>query len=189
MPGDVMRRAAVAVIGALALVLNTACSRDGDEPEAGDVGAAVSSAGSSSDVGSAARRARREQRAGFPPARDACELIPADELAALIGEPVRARREVLERPDESVCAYAPEGGWSVLYVTAYWRGGRMQWETRESARAAGESITGIGEAALYGGILPSLVLNGDVLLEFAMPLLPDERRNFPILAGLAVSRL
>lgn len=174
------RRVFAPAAGVLALVLAIGCDRDTKSASGDDVG-----------PGNAAPAAGRAKpsRAAFPPARDACELIRPDEIAALVGQPVEARREVLERPDESVCAYAPAGGWSVLYVTAYWRGGRKEWESRQAARGSGQPLSGIGDAAHYGGILPSLVLRGDVLLEFAMPLLPDEEKNFPILAKTAVSRL
>lgn len=170
---------------ACGIVVGTACDRSTDALQRDDADAGNSA------VPTAARAVSRANARGeaLPPARDACELIPADEVAALLGEPVQARREILERPDESVCAYAPAGGWSVLYVTAYWRGGREEWEARQAALGSGRLLSGIGDAAHYGGILPSLVLSGDVLLEFAMPLLPDEEVNFPILALTAVSRL
>lgn len=179
------RCVALSTVGAFALGLLLGCDRGAGTSAGGDVDAATSGAAT------ATPRIRRatSPRESFPPARDACELIPPNEVAALVGEAVQARREVLERPDEAVCAYAPAGGWSVLYVTAYWRGGRKEWETRQLARGAGQPVSGIGDAAHYGGILPSLVLSGDVLLEFAMPLLPDEETNFPILARAAVSRL
>ena len=169
-----------AAAGVLAVLLTAGCDRGAENLPADDA-----------DAGNTAPGTRRAQppREAFPPARDACELIPAAEVAALVGEPVQARREVLERPDESVCAYGPAGGWSVLYVTAHWRGGRKEWESREVARGAGRPLSGIGDAAHYGGILPSLVLSGDVLLEFAMTLVPDEEKNFPILARTALSRL
>jgi hypothetical protein len=166
------------------IVVCTACDRSTDRLKGDDADAG------NSGVTTAARTATRmnARAEALPPARDACELIPADEVAAVLGEPVEARRETLEKPDESVCAYGPPGGWSVLYVTAYWRGGREEWEARQAALGSGR-VSGIGDAAHYGGILPSLVLSGDVLLEFAMPLLPDEEVNFPILARAAVSRL
>lgn len=177
-------RVAASTVGLLA-VLTSGCDRSTEISPGDDAGATTSDAGTATPV----REHVASVRQSFPPARDACELIPADELATMIGQPMLARREVLERPDESVCAYAPAGGWSVLYVTAYWRGGRKEWEARELARGSGQALSGIGDAAHYGGILPSLVLSGDVLLEFAMPLLPDEETNFPILARVAVSRL
>jgi hypothetical protein len=167
---------------ACGVVVGTACDRSTDGVQGDDAG--------NSGVPTTARVTRASSRGEvLPPARDACELIPAAEVAELLGEPVQARREILERPDESVCAYGPAGGWSVLYVTAYWRGGRAEWEARQATHGAGRPLSGIGDAAHYGGILPSLVLSGDVLLEFAMPLLPDEEASFPILARAAVSRL
>lgn len=37
--------------------------------------------------------------------------------------------------------------------------------------------------------MPSLVLNGDVLLEFELALVTDEKCNFPLLAKSALARL
>lgn len=122
-------------------------------------------------------------------ARDACELLAAEEVASVAGAPVEARREVVEHADQAICAFTTPDGASVLYITAYWTGGRSEWQARPLARVTARALDGIGDAAYYGGFLPSAVLSGDVLLEFAMPLLPDEQNSFAILAQKAVGRL
>jgi len=140
-------------------------------------------------------------------ARHPCELLTAEEVAAVHGGPVEARRGDDDEAYRSTCIYAPRGSeWEVMWLTVHWRGGREEWDTQQTGRAIGtrmmstegedvDSITqpdplaGIGDAAYYGGILPSLVLKGDVLLEFMMPLLRDDRQHFPVLAQKAVSRL
>jgi len=140
-------------------------------------------------------------------ARDACELLTAEEVTAVHGEPVEARPGDDEGPDRSSCVYAvPGSDWDVMWLTVSWRGGRQEWDTQQAGRAIGtrmmspegeavdsltrpDPLSGIGDTAYYGGMLPSLVLKGDVLLEFMMPLLQDDREHFPVLARKAVSRL
>ncbi len=146
------------------------------------------------------------QAAGTRP--HACELLTAEEVAAVHGAAVVAAPGDDDGPYRSSCLYSPPGSteWQVMWLTVHWRGGREEWETQQGGRAIGtrmmsveghdvDSITrpdplaGIGDAAYYGGILPSLVLEGDVLLEFMMPLLRNDREHFPELAKKAVSRL
>lgn len=50
-------------------------------------------------------------------------------------------------------------------------------------------VSGLGERAYFGGLLPSLVLQGDVLLEYKLAMDPDEEQNFPRLAKAALARL
>lgn len=138
--------------------------------------------------------------------RDACEIITGDDVAAIEGGPIEARPEEPEGPDESSCAYGPPGQYALMYLTIYWKNGKDGWETWGAARGlgarlmqdpdvnvdsivAGDPLAGIGDAAHYGDLLPSLVLVGDVLLEFKMQMLNDSRANFPVLARKAVSRL
>lgn len=136
--------------------------------------------------------------------RDACEIITAEDVAAIEGVEIEARAEA--EPGETHCEYGPPGKWPVMYLVIHWRGGKEEWETWGVGRQlgarimqdpdvnvdsiiAGDPLSGIGDAAHYGDIMPSLVLVGDVLLEFQMPLLNDPRANFPVLARKAVSRL
>jgi hypothetical protein len=139
--------------------------------------------------------------------RNACELLTAEEVTAVHGEPVDARAGEENDPDQSSCVYAVPGSeWEVMWLTVTWRGGIEEWNTQQTGRAIGtrmmspegvavdsltrpDTLSGIGDVAYYGGILPSLVLKGDVLIEFMMPLLRDDRENFPALARSAVSRL
>jgi len=174
-----------------ACCLCTGCSGDGEHTDS-------SSESSATEVSGAD---------GAGVTRDACELLTAAEVAAVHGGPVEARRGDDDGPDRTSCIYAPPGSdWDVMWITVHWRGGREEWQTQQRGREIGnqmmsaegedvDSITrpdplaGIGDAAYYGGILPSLVLEGDVLLEFMMPLLRDDRQHFPVLAQKAVSRL
>ena len=175
----------------MASCLALACA---DEPRRADASADAPAAEGSGD-----------QNGSAP--RNACELLTAEEVMAVHGEPVEARTGEEDDPDQSSCVYAVPGSeWEVMWLTVTWRGGREGWNTQQAGRAIGtrmmsaegeavdsltrpDPLAGIGDDAYYGGILPSLVLKGDVLLEFMMPLLRDDRENFPALARTAVSRL
>lgn len=50
-------------------------------------------------------------------------------------------------------------------------------------------VPGLGDAAYYGGILPSYLLVADVLVEITMPLLPDPEVHFPEIASTILARL
>lgn len=136
--------------------------------------------------------------------RDACEIITAEDIAAIEGEPIQAKAEA--RPGETRCTYGAPGREPVLYLVIHWEDGKEEWEIQGTGRAlgarmmqdpevnvdsiiAGDPLSGIGDAAHYGDLMPSLVLVGNVLLEFQMTLLNDPRDNFPVLARKAVSRL
>jgi hypothetical protein len=139
--------------------------------------------------------------------RDACELIPVERIAAIVGGPVVTASD--PGPQESSCAYTDESG-QLPYVelTVYWTGGRQMLEivhmgTAMAARMMAEPgdealvdsivrpgpVTGLGDTALFSDIMPSYVLTGDVLLEMGMPLLPDAREHFRPLAATALARL
>lgn len=143
--------------------------------------------------------------AGTAGPRDACELLSAEEVAAAHGSPVEVRPREDEGQYRSSCVYGvPGSNFDVMWLTVHWRGGTEEWQTQQAGRGiavdvmSGEAddgvtrpdpLAGIGDAAYYGGILPSLVLEGDVLLEFMMPLLRNDREHFPVFARKALSRL
>ena len=178
------RRTTARALAGISVLLLAGCERDDTLPAAQAERAPTTATGSSVAPAPAPAAGPAAMTA-----RDACELLPAGEVASVAGASVQARREVVEHADQAICAYTTPDGASVLYVTAYWTGGRREWEARPLARVTGRALGGIGDAAYYGGFLPSAVLSGDVLLEFAMPLLPDEQTSFPILAQKALGRL
>lgn len=141
-------------------------------------------------------------------AHDACQILTADDVSAVMGIALEARLDPDDQgPNHSTCGYYPPDSYGVMYLTVYYAGGQSHWDTWQVAtRHAGQlweqvekvdldSITGaapvagLGDKAYFGGILPSLVLKGDVLMEFKMPLIPDEAKNFPVLAQAALARL
>jgi len=140
--------------------------------------------------------------------RDACEVLTGEDASAIIGQVVEARPDLEDQgPRYSSCSYFPSEGYAVLYLTVYWSGGEQEWETwllatryakeawdqaekvdLDSITGAG-LVSGLGDRAYFGGMLPSLVLKGDILLEFKMPLVMDEEEAFPQLALAALAKL
>jgi len=147
--------------------------------------------------------------AGTATVRSACEVLTGEDVSAILGQTLEARPDPddPDGPNHSSCGYYPGEGYGVLYLTVYWSGGREQWEAWQTATSwAGQTweqaekvdldsitgaslVSGLGDRAYFGGILPSLTLEGDVLLEFKLALVTDEARNFPLLARAALARL
>jgi len=50
-------------------------------------------------------------------------------------------------------------------------------------------VAGLGDKAIFSHLLPSMVLEDNVLLEFTMPILPNAAAKFRPLATKALSRL
>lgn len=137
--------------------------------------------------------------------RDACELVTAEDIAEIEGPPIVAWPAEPDHPDQSVCLYGPERSMAFFALTVQWRGGREAWNAWTGGRElggrlmqdpevdvdliGGDALAAIGDAAHYGGLLPSLVLKGDTLLEFGISMLNNDRENFPVLAKIALSRL
>jgi hypothetical protein len=139
-------------------------------------------------------------------ARDACGLIPAEQVGGFAKDTVTTRSEPGQT--RSVCTYLDKSGvFPYLRVTVYWKGGKEQFEAVQTGtRIAGKllaapgdkgsvdevvtpgPVAGLGDAAFYHGIAPSYVLSGDVLLMFEMQM-ADQRRAFRPLASTALSRL
>ena len=140
--------------------------------------------------------------------RSACEVLTAEDVSAFLGQTLKARPDPEDQGSSySSCGYYPGEGPGVLYLTVYWQGGQEEWNTWQTAtRYAGQTweqiekvdlnkitgaclVSGLGDRAYFGGIMPSLVLKGDILLEFKLALVTDEKRNFPMLAKSALARL
>lgn len=136
--------------------------------------------------------------------RDACEIITADDVAAVEGQPIQAQPDEA-RVAETACSYGPPGSsMALMSLTIHWHDGRELWEAWGMGRdfagrmmadpaadslIAWESLEGIGDAVRYGDIMPSLVLVDDVLLELQMTMVTDARAKFAVLARKAVARL
>lgn len=140
-------------------------------------------------------------------ARSACDLLTREEIEAIAGEPIDVR-SIETGQTESKCEY-----WGTvqqvpyLGLTAYWTGGQEQWDIQASGYAAAAElfraaegveldsivqpgpVPGLGDAAIYADLVPSVVLEGDVLLELFVFYLPDSELHFRRLVETALSRL
>ncbi len=142
--------------------------------------------------------------------QDACALVTDEEISAMAGEEIAGEAQPSDYENTSECYYAPPGtDLGVLYLKVSWVGGGEEWETWKTVLSltdemftASEGVSlddinvpgagpvpGLGDAAYYGGILPSYLLVGDVLVEVNMPLLPDPEVHFPEIAAAILSRL
>lgn len=151
--------------------------------------------------------AGRVASAGETTARSACDLLPEQELEALIGKDVDVRPGKVSR-SSSKCAYFAAGQEvPYLELTVYWTGGKETWGTWAAAGGMAKSITkategvdldsivqpgpvpGLGDSAIYNSLMPSLVLKDDVLLEMMVPHLPNAKTNFRPLAQKILARI
>ncbi len=139
--------------------------------------------------------------------RSACDLLTAEDVQAVHGQPIVARPSAGGGPSRSTCRYVSptDEQFDLVALTVHWRGGKEEWDRQQAGRGIGvkmmrkegmevdsmtapDPLAGIGDAAYYNTLLPSLVLTGDILLEFQFNL-RNPRESFPVLAKKAVSRL
>ena len=171
--------------------LFTACA--GDAAESDDTSAAYARPVSTASPAPAAA----------PP--HACELITMEEIKALAPAVVLRNRMVSE-PTYTECQW--EGKDEVLIsLKVYAVGGRQRWDTWRRAQGMAEQmlkqaegvsmdsvvqqglVPGIGDAAYFSPILPSLILEGDVLLELTLPGVEKPETKFRRLATAMVGRI
>ena len=109
-------------------------------------------------------------------ARDACELLPASVVEEVAGVALQA--EDLGRTETwSACGYLdPTDGMPALEIQVTWSGGKEKAaEEVDPSLASMHPVDALGDGAwlsTYEG-RRSLVLEGDVLVEFHLALLPD----------------
>jgi hypothetical protein len=140
-----------------------------------------------------------------------CRLLKPDEVKALLAPTIVLANVIEEGPVRSVCQYEDDQS-PVFILTVYWKGGRDQWNASTTALKAGDKmlaasegvgvdslakagvvkagpVKGLGDAAYFSDLLPSLVLKGDVLLELNMALLKDPESKFRPLVEKLLSRI
>lgn len=150
--------------------------------------------------------------AGAQAERHVCRLLKAAEVQTLLGPSVALANVVEDEPERSTCQYEDKDGAPVFILTVYWKGGKNQWDASTAARGAGDRmlagaegvgidsltkagivkagpVAGLGDAAYFSELLPSLVLKGDVLLELNMALLKEPEAKFRPLAQAVLSRI
>ena len=140
-----------------------------------------------------------------------CRLLKPDEVKVLLAPTIVLANVIEEGPVRSVCQYEDDQS-PVFILTVYWKGGKNQWNASTAALKAGDKmlagaegvgvdslakagvvkagpVKGLGDAAYFSDLLPSLVLKGDVLLELNMALLKDPESKFRPLVEKLLSRI
>lgn len=146
--------------------------------------------------------------AGPPAARDrnACHLLTIEEVAALVEERIAMRDQTEAGDTFSTCEWETAEGRPAFYLTVTWEGGCAAWETWRTAQGLGDAlfrasegvapgeviaqgpVPGLGDAAWFSPLLPSLVLAGDTLFEINLSQTPRAGEKFPGLARKLVER-
>ncbi len=135
--------------------------------------------------------ARAQDRTGAN-AYNACRLLTSSEINSLTEKDVIMAEVEEAAPERSICLWEDATG-LVFKLTVYWTGGKQGWETwrashrmggavlNEAERVEPDSIIkqglvpGLGDAAYFSELLPSLLLKGDALAEMEMSLVPHPR--------------
>ena len=157
-----------------------------------------------------------QRKAGY---RNACELVTVEEVSAAAGVRVTAREtsdvDGTDQPaddtnrmvNRSGCWWEGPQGQPILMVKGYWTEGKQRWEIGLKARGMAESmiqnqegvaldsvvkagpVAGLGDKAIFGSVLGSMVLKDDVMLEIGMWYVPKSEVQFRPLVEKMLSRL
>ncbi len=137
---------------------------------------------------------------------NACRLLKPEELNALTEKKVLMASVEEAAPERSVCIWEDSAG-PAFKLTVYWTGGKQGWETwRASQKMGGAALSkqegvhpdsiikqglvpGLGDAAYFSELLPSLLLKKDTLVEMEMSLVPHPEGKFRGLATALLSRI
>lgn len=137
---------------------------------------------------------------------NACRLLKSEELDALTEKKVLMANVEEAAPERSICQWEDSTG-LVFKLTVYWTGGKQGWETWRAAQGMGGAVLskeegvhpdsiihqgivpGLGDAAYFSELLPSLLLKKDTLVELEMSLVPHPEKKFRRLATTLLSRL
>jgi len=163
--------------------------------------AAACGTGSREDAGAASKAATpAPSEAVGGKDHNACHLLDHEEVSALVGRKIVMRDQTEAGETWSTCQWEDESGQPLFIMTVYWSNGKQGWETWRMARGLSDQllkqaegvgpgdvvkqgpVAGIGDAAYFSELLPSLVLKGDVLLEMNLFFVKNAEMKF---AGLA----
>lgn len=144
-----------------------------------------------------------EQAAG----RSACDLATEAEIGGFAGEGVTAKPGKSGR-NYSTCEYwGATSGVPVVSVKAYFSGGQEAFEIYRSGMGMANDmwraaegveldsvvkpgpVQGLGDAAVYAELVPSVVLEGDHFLELMLFYLPGAKAKFRPLAEMMLERM
>jgi hypothetical protein len=139
--------------------------------------------------------------------RNACHLLTHEEVSALVERKVTMADQTEADDTSSSCDWEDESGTFAFGLTVYWSGGKQQWETWRLAQGLGDAalrsaegvaagavvkqglVPGIGDAAFFSPVLPSLVLKGDTLFEIKFSLAPKADAKFTGLAAKLLAKV
>lgn len=157
-------------------------------------------------AGGGAEKAASDGGARAGADRNACDLLTEAEVSAAAGVPVTAR-ETNREQGRSDCGWFDARNIIHMGLVGYWTGGPQGWDIMAASRGMAKDIiqqtegvaldsvvqagpvTGLGDKAFFSPLLPSLVLEGDVLLEFTLAPLDKPEAHFRSLAAKALARL
>lgn len=138
--------------------------------------------------------------------RNACRLLTHAEVSEIAGRDVTMADQIEAGDNFSTCEWQDEAGVAAFGLTVYWSGGQEQWEAWRLAQGLGDAaikaaegasgsdvvkqgpVAGIGDAAYFSPLLPSLVLKGDTLFEIKFSLAPKADEKFKGLAAKLLER-
>jgi hypothetical protein len=171
---------------------------------AGSNGSGGSQAGSASSSAVANKPA---SAASGTKDQNACHLLDQNEVSALVEDKIVMRDQTEAGDTWSTCQWENEKGMPLFIMTVYWKGGKQEWDTWRTAQGAGNQIlkqtegvsadqvvkpgvvSGIGDGAYFNGLLPSLVLKGDVLFEMKLFSVPKAGTKFVGLANKLLTKI
>lgn len=174
---------------------------------AATAGTIVASCGGGSRESKAPGTAAHSAPAKAARDRNACHLLTHAEVQALVERKVVMADQTEADDTSSTCDWEDEGGTFAFGLTVYWTGGREQWETWRLAQGLGDTavksaegvaasgvvkqglVSGIGDAAFFSPVLPSLILKGDTLFEIKFSLAPKADTKFAQLAAKLLARI
>ena len=140
-------------------------------------------------------------------AENACRLLKGEEVSAILEHRVVIADQAEAEPGYSVCNWEDRDGMAVFQLKVYWRGGRQMWSVWRTAQGMSEEILkkeegvgldsiveqgpvpGIGDAAYFSPLLPSLLLKDDVLIEITNPIGKRPEAKFRGMAEKILSRI
>ncbi len=181
-------------ITALVLLVGASACTSSDEQDAGASSMAAAGTPDASSTG----------RTGVN--RNACDLLTEAEVSAAVGSPVTAR-ETNHEPGRSDCYWSSADSMAGMGLVGYWTAGKEGWDIMAMSRGMAKDliqkeegvaldsivkagpVAGLGDKAMFSPLFPSLVLKGNVLLEFTLSPLDNPAAHFRPLATKALSRL
>jgi hypothetical protein len=156
--------------------------------------------------GDGARQPAKAEAAAGKNGYNACRLLQPPEIEALTEKQVLMANVVEAAPERSVCHWEDASG-IVFKITVYWTGGKQGWDTWRAAQGMSGAmlnqaegvhpdsiikqgvVPGLGDAAYFSELLPSLLLKHDTLVEMEMSLIPHPETKFRTLATLLLPRM